>query len=528
MAHWKMISKIFVITAVIFFVATNAAVGEDPKEKLRLQLPQQDIPQPQMFCGYCHILTYPNIVQQGYELWKKDKHNNTGCVECHYPPKEGVDKRQDPSGGTEPVSNHIPKKAPDRFSYIPLGTNTVLQRPRILDASCMTSNCHGKPDDKFKTKKIKFTEKVIFEHEPHLDKKKQIEGQAITCTGCHQHETDKKKFEVSQASCHLCHFKNVKFNEKRGRCELCHELPKKPIQTSGQEPITHEMLKDAKVSCGGCHYEMIQSASGVQYEAQFEGGILKTALVLKAGEIKRESCQSCHDKEKELKEVTNKKLMHQKHVTVKTARCFDCHRPIQHTAALLKQTKEEQKNEPTKEQEKKFHSALMRDRFIQNGCMTCHPEPHRLQRLLAVGLKSKDVPETRDFHLKAMANCMACHIEETVTKKGEKVLTATEKACVSCHKGRKNLLKDWKTDLDNGIKETLEIEQEALEAMAKAKGKLSKEKRAKAEQMIEDGRKNLNMVRYGNGVHNKKYSMFVLDAAMTRFEDLLDDLEDSD
>jgi hypothetical protein len=34
------------------------------------------------------------------------------------------------------------------------------------------------------------------------------------------------------------------------------------------------------------------------------------------------------------------------------------------------------------------------------------------------------------------------------------------------------------------------------------------------------------MVRFGNGVHNKKYSMFVLDAAITHFEDLLDYLEE--
>jgi len=45
--------------------------------------------------------------------------------------------------------------------------------------------------------------------------------------------------------------------------------------------------------------------------------------------------------------------------------------------------------------------------------------------------------------------------------------------------------------------------------------------------MLEAGRKNLNMVQFGNGVHNKKYSMFVLDAAITRFEDMLDYLEEN-
>jgi hypothetical protein len=387
----------------------------------------------------------------------------------------------------------------------------------------MTANCHGKADDKFKTKKIKFTEKVPFIHEPHLDKKKQIEGQQIKCTSCHQHETEKKKFEVSKASCHLCHFTNVKFNEDRGRCELCHELPKKPIQTSGQEPITHEMLKKAKVSCGSCHYEMIQAPGRAKYEAYFEGGLLKTAVVLGAGYIKRENCIACHDQEKALKEVENKKLMHEKHVTVKTARCFDCHQPIMHKKADLKQA--EVGGAVAK---KSVGEKLMRDQFIRDSCVVCHPEPHRLQRLLAAGLKRKGVPATPGFHFNARANCMACHVETGFTEKGEKIVKASAKACIACHPGRKTLLNDWKTDLENVIKETMEVEKEALEALSKAKPKLPKTKLAEAMTMLREGQKSLKMVQNGNGVHNKKYSMFMLDAAITSFEDLMDYLEAGD
>jgi hypothetical protein len=385
----------------------------------------------------------------------------------------------------------------------------------------MTANCHGKADDKFKTKKIKFTEKVPFIHEPHLDKEKQIEGQQINCTSCHQHEAEKRKFEVSKASCHLCHFTNVKFNEGRGRCELCHELPKKPIQTSGQDPITHEMLKNSNVSCGSCHYEMIQASGRAKYEAYFEKGVLKTALILGAGNIKKENCLTCHDQEKALKEVQNKKLMHEKHVTVKTARCFDCHQPITHKKAELKQAA---LDKPASQ--KSTHEKLMGNQFISDSCVVCHPEPHRLQRLLRVGPKLKDVSETPGFHLTARANCMACHLEKEITEKGETVMKASAKACIMCHPGRENLLKDWKTDLDNVMKETIEIEKEALEALSEARPKLSKPKLTEAEKMLEQGRQTLNMVQFGNGVHNKKYSMLLLDAAMTRFEDVIDLLEE--
>jgi hypothetical protein len=123
---------------------------------------------------------------------------------------------------------------------------------------------------------------------------------------------------------------------------------------------------------------------------------------------------------------------------------------------------------------------------------------------------------------------MACHMEEGTTEKGEKILKASAKACISCHPGRKTLFKDWQTDLENVTKETIEVEKEALEALAEAEPKLSKAKLDKAKKMLKEGRATLNMVRFGNGVHNKKYSMFVLDAAITHFEDLLDYLEEGD
>ncbi|MBW2238781.1 MAG: cytochrome C, partial [Deltaproteobacteria bacterium] len=56
--------------------------------------------------------------------------------------------------------------------------------------------------------------------------------------------------------------------------------------------------------------------------------------------------------------------------------------------------------------------------------------------------------------------------------------------------------------------------------------KLSKSKLAEAEQMLKQGQENLNIVKFGNGVHNKKYSIMLIDAALNRFEDMIDYLEE--
>jgi hypothetical protein len=72
----------------VILMLLSSASWAGQKEQALKNLPQPDPPQPQFFCGYCHILTYPGVVQKGYDLWKKGKHNKFGCVECHYPPKE--------------------------------------------------------------------------------------------------------------------------------------------------------------------------------------------------------------------------------------------------------------------------------------------------------------------------------------------------------------------------------------------------------------------------------------------------------
>jgi len=498
--------------ASLFFL--NTALGAEKAAQLKLKLPPPDVPQPQFFCGYCHVLTYPGVVQKGYELWKKDKHNKVGCVECHYPPGDSASRT--PKATTESAikASHIPAKPPGHFSYLPLGGDIIRTRPQIADSSCMTAACHGKPDDKFKTKKIKFTEKVAFVHEPHFDKKKQIEGQQVNCVSCHQHVSDQKKFEVSKASCHLCHFKNVKFNQDRGRCELCHELPKKPIQTSGENPITHEMLKKANVSCTSCHLDVIQGAGGAKFEAFFENGELKTAMVLGTGGIRKESCQSCHDKQKDLKEEKNKKLMHQKHVTVKNARCLECHQQIVHTKADLEKPAD------------KGHALMDLKQSIQYGCSACHPEPHRYQRLLAEGAKRKDVFASPDPMYKARTNCMGCHVEKKLTKTGLKTMMASAGTCVQCHtKDHKKMLADWKSELVKEVQEAKEIEQEAVDALEDAGVKLSKDKLAEAQQMLAEGRANINIVLFGNGVHNKKYSLLLIDAGINKYDELIEYVE---
>ncbi|KKK64979.1 hypothetical protein LCGC14_2978750, partial [marine sediment metagenome] len=51
-----------------------------------------------------------------------------------------------------------------------------------------------------------------------------------------------------------------------------------------------------------------------------------------------------------------------------------------------------------------------------------------------------------------------------------------------------------------------------------------KKKVQKAEALLKEGQDVVNIVRYGNGVHNKKYSVTIIDAGFGYFEEILEEL----
>ncbi len=460
----------------------------------------------QFFCGYCHILTYPKVMKKAHTSWKAGKHKNVGCVECHYPP--------------ERMSYSIPqhKKIPrderyagkksewdfmrnelevlSRLVTIQNMDEPVLRtKPRIDDLSCTSSRCHpstgiGK-EGEYWTKKIDYAQYeradktkgiVQFTHDKHFDKKKWVEGHELHCTTCHQRESEKKHFEVTKEKCFLCHFKNTEFNAERAKCALCHEIPTKPLQTQKKEakpdekPVTHKSMEEAKVGCQSCHLQLLQGK----------------------GEISSEKCLSCHDNEETImKEVVNKKLMHQEHVAKQAAACFNCHQPIKH-------------------KEKDFLDSA------RESCTACHPDHHIYQEILLIGEERKGIQETPGLMTSVKTNCFGCHLEER-TVKGEKVAHGSGKACAACHTEKhEGMAKQWMDQIAEELKTAKEIEKEAQEAIKNAEEKKPMEKLVEAKTMLEKGRESMHLVEFGGGVHNQKYSIMLLDDAMNNFEDAID------
>ncbi len=190
-------------------------------------------------------------------------------------------------------------------------------------------------------------------------------------------------------------------------------------------------------------------------------------------------------------------VMHEEHVEEQNARCFDCHRPIRHEQIEFLDP-------------------------VREACFTCHPDHHNFQKQLLLGEERQDVINAPGLMYDVKTNCIGCHTEERLIK-GEKVLDGSGEACVACHTGKHNtMLQEWKSKVKEELEYALDTEKDAEQAIKAAKNKVSTEKIDKAKRMLRKGQKNLRIVEYGGGVHNKKYSIVLLDSAMNNFEDLIE------
>jgi hypothetical protein len=494
------------VAMLVVLISTQYVYPEEKSSANMLKM-KMGILKSQFFCGFCHILTYPKVVKKAHKSWLTGKHKDVPCSECHYPP--GLNDLKIPEHEKIPSDEKTAsgKRTDLEFmktelevlsklvTILNMEESVVRTRPRIDDRSC-TIKCHlttGKgKEGEFWTKRIDFVEKIKedkskriipYVHKTHFDKTKWVEGQEIHCTTCHQHETGQDHFEVSVKKCFLCHFKNTKFNEERAKCSLCHEIPTKPLQSQKKEdasaddkPITHKSMEEAKVQCQSCHLHFIRGN----------------------GTVKQEKCLYCHEDEKSvIKEVLDKKLMHVEHVAGQNASCFNCHEPIEH--------------------DKKGD-------FIdiaRNNCQACHPDHHKYQKMLLLGAERKGVGKIPGLMFAVNTNCLACHLE-TKAVNGEKIVHGSGKACVACHTEKhEGMVKEWKDKTEKELKNAREIEKEALDAIEKANGKAPQEELDEVIAIVKQAQENLKIVEYGGGVHNDKYSVLLIDAAIRSFDDAI-------
>lgn len=328
----------------------------------------------------------------------------------------------------------------------------------------------------------------------------QLDG--LNCSACHTYDaTGTHHFSVDRQSCFVCHFTNQEFNRGTGECLKCHEPPTRKIAVhsptlatvgrvsdTSEPPVPAPALMDhldivnRGIDCVSCHADVIGGDTVVT----------------------KRDCIHCHDQERYLEEFDGRttaevEKYHRVHVAGQRAKCFDCHRAIEHKLVDA------------------LHVGSSGD-FLQpviNDCQHCHPRHHSEQVEMLMGTGASGIAHAMpNAMFGSRLNCRACHAQAGSDFKGDPLLKATEATCIACHgEDYERLFDQWVSELSSSVKEvedSLTRVNRRIEEMKSEGLTIS----PRINETVERVRLNLNFVKAGNGIHNKNYAVQLLDISI--------------
>jgi hypothetical protein len=113
-------------------------------------------------------------------------------------------------------------------------------------------------------------------------------------------------------------------------------------------------------------------------------------------------------------------------------------------------------------------------------------------------------------------NCYGCHTEHETNGDGGEVLKANENSCLACHGDRHaDTFEKWKLGLELSMTDAEEAYQNAEKMLAEATT-ASQAARDEAAELLESSKKDLRLIKRGNGLHNVTYAIELLDSVTSR------------
>ena len=382
------------------------------------------------FCRSCHNM------EPYYASWKHSSHSNVSCVKCHFPPGIG-EKVRGKMLGLVQLAKYVTASAGPRPGA------------EIPDASCLRSGCH---ETRTLAGRVDF-QGVPFDHRPHLLEMRR--GKKLRCTSCHSQIVQGKHMTVTTSTCFLCHFKDGLFNEGLGACTRCHQIPEEEFDLGGGVTFHHDLAYEKGVDCSNCHGDLIRGN----------------------GDVPKERCTVCHNREDDLKRIDDHEFLHRKHVTDHKVDCLECHLEI--------------------------HHSLDPHRIARaaSDCASCHPNHHQEQVKMLQGVGAKSVTTQSNSMIVARIACPSCHQVKEVSPTGTVLWKASTRMCAECHepstikrlKAYHETLRASLTDIESTIARVREAIQTA---------DLDADRKDAVPEQLDKLQDDLNFLRVGNGVHN--------------------------
>jgi len=384
------------------------------------------------FCVSCHIM------EPYYVSWQESSHKDVACIKCHFPPGAG-EKIRGKMLGLVQLLKYVTATAGPRLSA------------EISDASCL--RCH---DTRLLAGRVDF-HGVPFDHRPHLTDLRR--GKRLRCTSCHSQIVQGKHMTVTTSTCFLCHFKDGLFNEGLGTCTRCHQIPEGEFDLGGGIKFSHDLAYERGVDCANCHRDLIRGN----------------------GDVPRERCTSCHNREADLQRIDDHEFMHRVHVTEHKVDCLECHLEIEHSL----------------DQHRIEHAAA--------DCTACHPNQHGEQVRMLLGDGAKSISAHHGGMAVAGISCPSCHQVKEISPTGTVVWRASTAICSECHdEGATERLRVRHEQLQGSLVDIEAGLTRAREALPGAN--LDANQAAEITRRLSDLNDDLQFIRVGNSIHNMHYA----------------------
>jgi predicted CXXCH cytochrome family protein len=384
------------------------------------------------FCVSCHIM------EPYYVSWQESSHHDVACIKCHFPPGAAEKVRGKMQGLVQLLKYVTATAAPRLVAEIP-------------DESCL--RCH---DTRLLAGRVEF-HGIPFDHGPHLTQDRR--GKTLRCTSCHSQIVQGAHMTVTTSTCFLCHFKDNVFNEGLGTCTRCHSIPEKSYDLGGGVMFTHDLAYERGADCADCHSDLVRGN----------------------GEVPRERCTVCHNRQDDLRRIDDHVFLHQMHVTDHKIDCLDCHLEIQHSLDPHRM-----------------------ERAVSD-CQSCHPNQHGEQIRLLRGEGAKSVAIDRGNMAVAGIACKTCHQESVTSDSGAILWKASTTVCIQCHDAaateRLLVRHEQQTESMATIENELTRVREAIPA-----ANLAETQAAELTQRLGDLEGDLKFLRVGNSIHNMHYA----------------------
>lgn len=418
------------------------------------------------FCNSCHIM------EPYYKSWQESSHSHVPCIDCHFAPGFGGKLRGKLLGLVQLAKYLTKSEGPRPAAEIP-------------DSSCLRSGCH---ESRLLSGRVEYRG-INFDHTPHLpppepvgpshlrgpsddaltsesdagredrDRPREWLRRQLRCTSCHGQIVQGTHMAVTLSTCFLCHFKDEPFNEGLGACTHCHQIPDKEYDLGGGVKFSHELAFKRGVDCANCHGDVIRGK----------------------GEVPRERCQVCHNREDALARVGDAKFMHTNHVADHKIDCLDCHLQIEHSL----------------DPQRLEHAV--------RECSACHPNHHHEQIQMFLGTGAKTIPVQPGTMLNTRVGCRTCHRLMNVSATGSVLWKSSDDVCAACHE--RSEVEKLRL-VHEQMRASLPVIQAALERLREAlgKAKLDEKQAAALKARLEDLQHDLNFLRVGNDIHNTHYA----------------------